>query len=59
MTCSVIQITDRFQNEIVNGGLKTSLEIDNGDFVIGECFWMNNISDDSYSGMYEVIGIIV
>ena len=54
----VRQITDRFQNEIVNGGYEDSISIDNGTLEIGETFWSNNITDDSRSGMYEVIGVV-
>ena len=53
----VRQITDRFQNEIVSGGNETVMMIDDVQ-PIGEHFWVNNISDDSKSGMYEVIGVV-
>ena len=54
----VKQITDRFQNEIVNGACESSIEIDNGTLMIGDTFWSNNVSDDSHTGMYEVIGVV-
>lgn len=54
----VRQITDRFQNEIVNGGHEDSISIDNGTLEIGEKFWSNNILDNSKDGMYEVIGVV-
>lgn len=54
----VRRITDRFQNEIVNGGHEDSISIDNGTLEIGEKFWSNNILDNSKDGMYEVIGVV-
>ena len=53
----VRQITDRFQNEIVNGGFEDSISIDNGTLEIGEKFWSDNVLDTSKNGMYEVIGV--
>ena len=57
MKYHVRQITDRFQNEIVNGGFEGELIVDNGDFVVGEQFWTDNIIDTSHNGMYEVVGV--
>ena len=55
----VKQIMDRFQNEIVSGNHETEIEIDNGELELGDQFWSNDISNGGYSGMYEVIGIVV
>ena len=53
----VRQITDRFQNEIVSGGYETTMMIDDVQ-PIGEHFWLNDTSNDSHSGMYEVLGVV-
>ena len=51
------QITDRFQNPIENGK-QVDFPIESGEKCeIGEQFWVNNITDDNLSGMYEVIGV--
>ena len=59
MKYHVRQITDRFQNEIVSGGKEMEITIDSGEMPsIGDTFWTNDISDDSRSGMYEIIGVL-